>query len=54
MTDRELSPLERVERGEFSRGHIAPGETPVKPRPARYRPCSEFLIIFGMDLPKLL
>jgi 8-oxo-dGTP pyrophosphatase MutT (NUDIX family) len=34
MTDRELSPLERVERDEFSRGHIAPGEPPVEPRPA--------------------
>lgn len=34
MTDRELSPLERVERDEFSRGHIAPDEAPVEPRPA--------------------
>jgi 8-oxo-dGTP pyrophosphatase MutT (NUDIX family) len=34
MTDRDLSPLERVERDEFSRGHTAPGEPPVEPRPA--------------------
>lgn len=32
--DRELSERERVEREEFARGHIGPGEEPVSPRPA--------------------
>ena len=31
---RELSESERIEREEFARGHIDPGEEPVEPRPA--------------------
>lgn len=31
---RELSESERVEREEFARGHVGPGEEPVEPRPA--------------------
>lgn len=35
MTPRkEPSPQTRIEREEFARGHIEPGETPVPPRPA--------------------
>lgn len=32
--DRELTESERIEREEFSRGHIGPDEEPVEPRPA--------------------
>jgi 8-oxo-dGTP pyrophosphatase MutT (NUDIX family) len=34
MSDRDRSVTERIEREELARGHIAPGETPVEPRPA--------------------
>lgn len=31
---RELAESERIEREEFARGHVEPGEEPVEPRPA--------------------
>ena len=34
MVERERSVTERIEREELARGHIAPGEPPVRPQPA--------------------
>lgn len=54
--DRELTEGERIEREEFARGHIGPGEDPVEPRPAATlvlaRPAAEGFRILLLRRPE--